>query len=122
MMAAIFLVLAVLDAALLTNVLLTNSRAGSVSVLDQPVTGFSQGQLLLLAAALGLLLALSLGIAWSSSSARRLRRRELRAERRGLESKVDELQRENTRLQGQLERTRRTGQPARPEPASTKAP
>lgn len=81
-MAAIFLVLAVLDAALLTNVLLTNTRAGSVSVLDQPVTGFTQGQLLLLAAALGLLLALSLGIAWSSTSARRLRRRELRAEDR----------------------------------------
>jgi hypothetical protein len=80
MMAAIFLVLAVLDTALLTNVLLANTRAGSVSVLDQPVTGFTQGQLLLLAAGLGLLLALSLGIAWSSSSARRLRRRELRAD------------------------------------------
>jgi hypothetical protein len=122
MMAAIFLVLAVLDAALLTNVLLANTRAGSVSVLDQPVTGFTQGQLLLQAAGLGLLLALSLGIAWSSSSARRLRRRELRAVRRGLEAKVAELQRENSRLRSQLERTRPNGQLTRAEPASAQAP
>jgi len=122
MMAAIFLVLAVLDAALLTNVLLANTRAGSVSVLDQPVTGFTQGQLLLLAAGLGLLLALSLGIAWSSASARRLRRRELRAVRRGLEAKVAELQRENTRLRSQLDRTRPNGQLTRAEPASAQAP
>jgi hypothetical protein len=65
---------------------------------------------------------LSLGIAWSSSSARRLRRRELRAVRRGLEAKVAELQRENTRLRSQLERTRHNGQLTRAEPASAQAP
>jgi len=73
-------------------------------------------------AGLGLLLALSLGIAWSSSSARRLRRRELRAARRGLEAKVAELQRENTHLRSQLDRTRPNGQPTRAEPASAQAP
>lgn len=121
-MAAIFLVLAVADAALLTNVLLTNTRTGSVSVLDQPVSGFTQGQLLLLAAGLGLLLAISLGIAWSSSSAQRLKRRELRATRRELEGRIAKLQRENTRLRNQLERTRQTDQPATPVPAATRAP
>jgi hypothetical protein len=122
MMAAIFLVLAVADAALLTNVLLTNTRTGSVSVLDQPVSGFTQGQLLLLAAGLGLLLAISLGIAWSSSSAQRLKRRELRATRRELEGRIAKLQRENTRLRNQLERPRQTDQPATPVPAATRAP
>ena len=107
-MAALFLVFAVVDAALLTNVLLTNTRASSLSVFDQPISGLTQGQLLLLAAGLGVLLAVSLGIAWSSSSARRLRRRELRAVRRDLEGKVAELQRENTHLRKQLERARHT--------------
>ena len=106
-MAAIFLVLAVLDAALLGNVLLVNTDAGSVSVFDQSITGFTQGQLLLLAAGLGLLLALFLGIAWSSSSARRAKRRELWAARRGLEGRVAELERENARLGKELEGTRR---------------
>jgi uncharacterized integral membrane protein len=109
MMAAILLVLAVADAALLANVALANTSAGSLTVFDQTITGFSQGQLLLLAAGLGLLLALFLGIAWSSSSARRAKRRELRAARRGLEGRVAELQRENARLHQELEHARRAG-------------
>ena len=108
-MAAIFLVLAVVDAALLGNVLLANTSASSVSVFNQSLTGFTQGQLLLLAAGLGLLLALSLRIAWSSSSARRAKRRELRAARRDLEGRVAELDRENARLGKELEGTRHTG-------------
>src|SRR6266511_5344735 len=75
MMAAIFLVLAVVDAALLANVALTNTSASSLSVFDQSMTRFTQGELLLVAAGLGLLLALFLRIAWSSSSARRAKRR-----------------------------------------------
>jgi len=77
-MAAIFLVLAVVDAALLANVALTNTSASSLSVFDQSMTRFTQGELLLVAAGLGLLLALFLRIAWSSSSARRAKRRQLR--------------------------------------------
>jgi hypothetical protein len=98
MMAAIFLVLAMLDAVLLGNVALANTSLGSVSVFDQSIGGFTQGELLLLAAGLGLLLALFLGIAWSSSSARRAKRRGLRAARREVEGRVVELERENARL------------------------
>jgi uncharacterized membrane protein YgcG len=61
MMAAIFLVLAVVDAALLANVALANTSTGSVSVFGQSITGYTQGELLLLAAGLGLLLVLFLG-------------------------------------------------------------
>jgi cell shape-determining protein MreC len=109
MMAAIFLVLAVLDAVLLGNILLANTSASSVSVFDQSMTGFTQGQLLLLAAGLGLLLALFLRLAGSSSSARRAKRRQLRAARREVEGRVAELERENARLRKELEGTRHPG-------------
>jgi uncharacterized protein (DUF58 family) len=122
MMAAIFLVLAVVDAALLANVVLTNTGASSVLVFDQSITGYSQGELLLLAAGLGLLFALFVGIAWSSSSARRAKRRELRAARREVEGRVAELERENARLHKELETTRRADTLVGPGGASSEAP
>jgi hypothetical protein len=121
MMAAIFLVLAVVDAALLANLALTNTSATSVSVFDQLITGSTQGELLLVAAGLGLGLALFLGIAWSSSSARRAKRRELRAARREVEGRVAELERENARLRKELEGARRTGVLVGPHGASSGA-
>jgi cell shape-determining protein MreC len=122
MMAAIFLVLAVLDAVLLGNVALANTSASSLSVFDQSITGFTQGQLLLFAAALGLLFALFLRLAWSSSSARRAKRRGLRAARREVEGRVAELERENARLHKELEDTRRTGPLTGAARASSEAP
>ena len=71
--------------------------------------------LVLLAAGLSLLLALFLGIAWSSSSARRARRRGLRVARREVEGRVAELERENARLRKELEGTRRPGVPVGPQ-------
>jgi uncharacterized protein YceH (UPF0502 family) len=109
MMVAIFLVLAVVDAALLANVALTNTSASSLSVFDQSMARFTQGELLLVAAGLGLLLALFLRIAWSSSSARRAKRRQLRVARREVEGRVAELERENARLRKELEGTRHPG-------------
>jgi cell shape-determining protein MreC len=122
MMAAIFLVLAVVDAALLANVALTNTSASSLSVFDQSMARFTQGELLLVAAGLGLLLALFLRIAWSSSSARRAKRRQLRAARREVESRVAELERDNARLRKELEGTQRPGALVGPRGASSEAP
>jgi hypothetical protein len=122
MMAAIFLLLAVVDAVLLGSVALANTSASSLSVFDQSITGFTQGQLLLLAAGLGLLLALFLRPAWSSSSARRAKRRGLRVARREVEGRVAELERENARLRKELEGTRRTGPLVGPRGASSEAP
>jgi len=119
MMAAIFLVLAVVDAALLANVALTNTSASSLSVFDQSMTRFTQGELLLVAAGLGLLLALFLRIAWSSSSARRAKRRQLRAARREVEGRVAELERDNARLRKELEGTQRPGALVGPRGASS---
>ncbi len=106
-MAALFLVLALVDAVLLGDAVLANTSATSVSVFNYSVTGFTQGQLLAVAAGLGLLGALLLGLAWRSSGARRAKRRELRAARRDLEGKVAELERDNATLRQELERTRR---------------
>ena len=106
-MAALFLVLAVADAVLLGDAVLANTSASSVSVFNHSITGFTQGQLLLVAAGLGLLGALLLGLAWRSSGARRAKRRRLRAAERALEGRVAELERDNTTLRQELERTRR---------------
>jgi cell shape-determining protein MreC len=119
MMVAIFLVLAVVDAALLANVALTNTSASSLSVFDQSMSRFTQGEVLLVAAGLGLLLALFLRIAWSSSSARRAKRRQLRAARREVEGRVAELERDNARLRKELEGTQRTGALVGPRGASS---
>jgi len=106
-MAAVFLVLAVVAAALLKNAVLANTSASSVSVFNHSMTGFTQGQLLVVTAGLGLLLVLLPGLAWSWSSARRAKRRQLRAARRDLEGKIAELERDNASLRQELERTRR---------------
>ncbi len=103
-MAALFLVLAVVDAVLLGDAVLANTSASSVSVFDQSITGFTQGQLLVVAAGLGLLGALLLGLAWRASGARRAKRRQLRAAQRDLEGRVAELERDNAILRQERER------------------
>jgi hypothetical protein len=103
-MAALFLVLAVVDAALLGDAVIANTNASAVFVFNYSITGFTQGQLLLIAAGLGLLGALLLGLAWRSSGARRAKRRQLRAAHRDLEGRVAELRRENATLHRERER------------------
>jgi cell division protein FtsB len=103
-MAALFLVLAVVDAVLLGDAVIANTSASSVSVFNYSITGFTQGQLLVIAAGLGLLGALLLGLVWRSSGAQRAKRRQLRATRRDLEGRVAELERDNTILRHERER------------------
>jgi hypothetical protein len=105
-MAALFLVLAVIDAVVLGDAVLANTSATTVSLFNYSIPGFTHGQLLLLAAGLGLLGALLLLAAWSWSGVRRAKRREERAVQRDLEGKVAELERENATLRQELERTR----------------
>jgi hypothetical protein len=93
------------DAVLVGDAVLANTSASSVSVFNHSITGFTQGQQLLIAAGLGLLGALLLGLA--SSGARRAKGRQLRSARRDLEGRVAELERDNAALRQELERTRR---------------
>jgi outer membrane murein-binding lipoprotein Lpp len=109
-MAALFLVLAMVDAVLLGDAVIANTNASSVSVFNFSITGYTQGQLLLIAAGLGLLGALLLGLAWRLSGARRAKRRQLRAARRNLEAQVAELERDRAILRHEQERLGRLAQ------------
>ncbi len=113
-MAALFLVLAVVAAVVVGDAAIANTSAGSVSVFNHAITGFTQGQLLVFAAGLGLLVALFVGLARSWSSGQRAKRRARRAARRDFrdfEGRIADLERENKNLRRELERPGRSGQP-----------
>jgi lysylphosphatidylglycerol synthetase-like protein (DUF2156 family) len=110
-MAALLLVLAVIDAVVLGAAVLANTDASTVSLFNYSVTGFTHGQQLVVAAALGVLGALLVVAAWTWSGARRAKRREQRATQRDLEGRVAELERENGSLRERLERTGRVETP-----------
>jgi len=82
-MAALFLfVLAVAGAVVVGNLVWENPTAAEVTVFGQSVTGYSQGWLLAMAAALGLVVAVLLVASVGATKGRRERRRQLRRLRR----------------------------------------
>jgi uncharacterized membrane protein YccC len=82
-LAALFLfVLAVVGGVVVGNLVWENTTAAEVTVFGQPVTGYSQGWLLAMAAALGLVVALLLVASVGATKRRRERRRQLRRLRR----------------------------------------
>ena len=105
-MAVLFLLLAVLILVALAAVGFENTDPSSATLLDRSFNQLSEGQLLILAAALGFLVALFLFLAFGASRTRRTRRKELKSRRRDAEGRVDELERENARLQHELSNTR----------------
>jgi hypothetical protein len=107
-MAAFFLVLAVIVGVVIGDAVVANTGASNVQLFDHTITGFTLGQLLVIAAATGFLLALLLISSWSSSRNRRLKRRELRATRRNMKGRIGDLERENAGLRDEVDRDRRT--------------
>jgi hypothetical protein len=105
-MAVLFLLLAFLIVVVLAAAGLENTSASSATLFDRSFGQLTEGQLLVLAAALGFLVALFLFLAFGASRTRRTRRRELKSRRRDAEGRVDELERENARLQHELTNTR----------------
>jgi hypothetical protein len=105
-MAVLFLLLAFLIVVVLAAAGLENTSASSATLFDRSFSQLTEGQLLVLAAALGFLVALFLFLAFGASRTRRSRRRELKSRRRDAEGRVDELERENARLQHELTNTR----------------
>jgi hypothetical protein len=81
-MAAFFLLLALIGAALVGDLIWENTTAGEVTVLDRTVAGYPQGWLLAAAAATGFVVALLLVASVRSTKARRDRRRQFRSMRR----------------------------------------
>jgi hypothetical protein len=101
-MAVLFLLLAFLAVVLLAAVGLENTDPSTATLFDRSFGQLTEGQLLILAAGLGFLVALFLFLAVGASRTRRSRRKELRSRRRDAEGRVDELERENARLEKDL--------------------
>jgi hypothetical protein len=80
-MAAFYLLLAIIGAALVGDLVWENTNGGEVTLLGRTVAGYPQGWLLSAAAALGFVVALLLVASVSSTKARRARRRQLRSMR-----------------------------------------
>jgi len=101
-MAVLFLLLAFLVVVVLAAAGLENTDPSTATLFDRSFGQLTEGQLLVVAAALGFLVALFLFLAFGASRTRRSRRKELRTRRRDAEGRVDDLERENARLQKDL--------------------
>jgi uncharacterized membrane protein YccC len=103
-MAALFLLLAIAGTAVVADLVLENIGAGVITVLGYPITGYRDGLVLAMAAALGLVIGLLVVGSVSLRRTRRARRRHLRRAERELSSQLLRLERENTRLRDELAR------------------
>jgi TolA-binding protein len=101
-MAVLFLLLAILAIVALAAVGLENTDPSTATLFDRSFGQLTEGQLLIVAAGLGFLVALFLFLAVGASRTRRSRRKELRTRRRDAEGRVNELERENARLEREL--------------------
>jgi len=125
-MAVLLLLLAIIGAVLVGDLVVENTVTGSLTVLHHPITGYREGQLSAMAAALGFVVGLL--VVWSVSMrrTRRVRRRQLRTTERDLTAQVAELERDNARLRGELAhhdpRLRRPGAAAMPADLGTASP
>jgi hypothetical protein len=84
-MAVFFFLVASIGGVVVADLVLENATAGEVTVFTLPVSGYSQGELLAMAAALGFVVAVLLVASLSSTQRRRARRRQLRAIRASLQ-------------------------------------
>jgi hypothetical protein len=101
-MAVFFLLLAVLLGVVLGDALVENESTGAITLFGQSTDQFTDGQLLLGFAGLGILFALLLVLSVSSTRRRRARRKERRTASRELEDRATELERDNARLRSDL--------------------
>jgi TolA-binding protein len=101
-MAVLFLLLAFLVAVVVAAFGLENTDPSTATLFDRSFGQLTEGQLLVLAAGLGFLIAVFLFLAFGASRTRRSRRKELKHRRRDAEGRVDELERENSRLNQEL--------------------
>ena len=101
-MAVLFLLLAFLLLVVVAAAGIENTDSSTASLFDRSFGQLTEGQLILLFAGVGFLIALFLFLAFGASRGRRTRRRELKSRRRDAEGRVDELERENARLNKDL--------------------
>jgi uncharacterized membrane protein YciS (DUF1049 family) len=122
-MAVLLFLLAIAGGVLVGDLVLENTAAGSVTVLDRSFTGYSEGQLLAVVAALGFVVGVLAVGSVSLRRSRRVRRRELRRAEQDLTAEVAELEHENLSLRQQLAHRdpslRRPGAATRPADLAT---
>jgi len=103
-MAPLLLLLAIIGGVLVGDLVVENTAAGAITVLNHPITGSSNGLLLGAAAALGFVVGLLVVGAVGLRRTRRARRRQLRTAESDLSGQLIELERENARLREILAR------------------
>ena len=103
-MAALFLLLAIAGTAVVADLVLESTGAGAITVLHHPISGYRDGLVLAMAAALGLVIGLLMVGSVSLRRTRRARCRQLRRAERELSSQLLRLERDNTRLRDELVR------------------
>jgi hypothetical protein len=101
-MAVLLLLLAIVGAVLVGDLVVENTAAGDVTVWHYSITGYSEGQLLAMAAVLGFVLALLVVGSGRMRRGRRARRRQLRTAERDLTAQLAQLERENASLRKEL--------------------
>jgi hypothetical protein len=101
-MAVLLLLLAIVGAVLVGDLVVENTAVGAITVLNQSITGYSDGLLLAMAAALGFVVGLLAVGSVSLRRTRRVRRKQLRAAERELSGQLIELERENAGLREDL--------------------
>jgi uncharacterized membrane protein YccC len=101
-MAALLLLLAIAGTAVVADLVLENNGTGAITVLHHPVSGYHDGQLLVMAAAIGLVIGLLVLGSVSMRRTRRARRKRLRRAEHELRGQLLKLQRENIRLREEL--------------------
>ena len=84
-MAVVLFLLAAIGGMVVADLLLENPTAGEAIVFNQPISGYRQGELLAMGAALGFVVAVLLVASVSSTQRRRARRKQFRAIRAGLQ-------------------------------------
>ncbi|HYT26763.1 MAG TPA: hypothetical protein VEP73_09810 [Actinomycetota bacterium] len=89
-MPAFFLLLAIVGGIAVGDLVLENTSRGEVTVLNQAITGYTEGQLLAAAAALGFVVALLLAASVSAARARRVRRTRLHTATRNSRGRMPE--------------------------------
>jgi hypothetical protein len=108
-MAVLLFLLAVIGGGVAGDLVLENTAGGKVSVLNQTVTGHTQGTLLALAAGLGLVVGLLLVASMGMTKRRRARRKQLRSIRAGMQHPVANPDGEQARLPYRLSHLQETG-------------
>ena len=87
-MAVLLFLLAIAGGVLVGDLVLENTDAGSVTVLDRSFTGYSEGQLLAVVAVLGFVIGVLAVALVSLRRTRRARRRQLRTAERDLTAQL----------------------------------